>query len=289
MARGYRLGRIWAICAFLRPQIALQASVYVFVGAYLSGAHMPLISADILGAVLVVALTVAFGFVINDYVDVELDRATKPGRPLPSGAVTLGEARVLGVLTAALALGVAALVSEPLRLIAWLSLLLTAAYALWLKRTVLLGNVTIAVLNSLVLLYGALAGAGPNALVWCLLTTVVSFTLAQELLYTVDDRAGDQQAGISTTAVCFGAERTLWLFRLLCGIAAGTSLLPLLLGAGSPLYLVLLVPCTLLPILLWVIPLTFQRNDAAITAACQAIKRVRVSSLIPLLFLRPFF
>ena len=281
--------RLLALFFFLRPQIALQATVYVLLSVYLSGAQVPLLRAETLIAGLVVALTVAFGFVINDCVDCALDRATKPTRPLPSGAVTLGAARGLGLLTATLVLVSANFVSEPLRLIAWLNLGLTAAYSLWLKRTVLWGNLAIALLNSSLILFGALAGAGLSPLIWSIASSTFSFSLAQELLYTVDDLAGDQQAGLVTTAVYCGAERTLWLFRLLIGVAAWLSLLPLVLGVGSPFYLLLLVPCTLLPIFLWIIPLTFRRSDTAISAACQALKRVRISSLIPLLFLRPFF
>ena len=205
--------RLLALFFFLRPQIALQATVYVLLSVYLSGAQVPLLRAETLIAGLVVALTVAFGFVINDCVDCALDRATKPTRPLPSGAVTLGAARGLGLLTATLVLVSANFVSEPLRLIAWLNLGLTAAYSLWLKRTVLWGNLAIALLNSSLILFGALAGAGLSPLIWSIASSTFSFSLAQKLLYTVDDLVGDQQAGLVTTAVYCGAARTLWLFR----------------------------------------------------------------------------
>ena len=37
-------------------------------------------------SLIIVALVVAFGFVSNDYVDLEVDRLNRPERPLPAAA-----------------------------------------------------------------------------------------------------------------------------------------------------------------------------------------------------------
>ncbi len=271
--------------AFLRPQIALQAVLYAAIGMYLSGPNALALSADLFPALLVLALIVSFGFVINDYVDLGVDRLAKPDRPLPAGAVTLNAARWLGVLLVGLVFILASLLPAPLRWIAYLNLVLTAAYSLWLKRTVLVGNGTIAYLNSSILVFGALIGNGMNRVVWSVVTVVILYSLAQEILYTIDDYVGDAQAGITTIAVYFGVDLTLVLFRVLIIIAALSALIPVGLGFGSLLYILLLVPCLIGPIVLRILPLTFQGSPQAISTAVKVVKVVRLCSLVPLLVL----
>jgi geranylgeranylglycerol-phosphate geranylgeranyltransferase len=275
----------WELLRFLRPQIALQALLYALLGFYLSGGvGLPLKYVDGVAA-LALLLIVSFGFVINDYADIELDRLSKPERSLPSGRVTLTQARLLAVLTALAALLLSGWLAKPLQLLIWSNLLLTTAYAFWLKRTPLLGNLTIAYLNSSVIVFGALSAGGPNGRVWSVALIILLYSVAQELLYTVDDYAGDRAAGITTTAVVLGAEQTLNLFRMCISLTALTALLPLYFGFASVAYALLLILCLLGPIILWIMPLAQHGAPQRLRAACQAVKWVRVSSLAPLVAL----
>ena len=275
----------WALLCFLRPQIALQALLYALLGFSLSGSTV-LSFAQVTGiAALALLLIVCFGFVVNDYADVELDRLSKPERFLPSGRVTLTQARLLALLTATAVLLLSGWLEHPLQLLIWSNLLLTTAYAFWLKRTLLLGNLTIAYLNSSVIVFGALSGSGPNSRVWSVALIVLLYSVAQELLYTVDDYAGDRDAGITTTAVVLGVAQTLKLFRLCMMLAALTALLPLYLGFASVAYTLLLLPCLIGPIVLWIMPLVQHGTPQQLRAACQAVKWVRATSLVPLLAL----
>lgn len=285
MTRRITYARMRALIGFLRPQIALQAVLYAAVGMYLSGVTAFGLSAQQVLALLVLALIVSFGFVINDYADSDIDRLTKPERPLPSGAVTLDDARRLGIALVGLVVILASLLPDPLRWIAYLNLALTAAYSLRLKRTVLIGNSTIAFLNSSILLYGAIMGNGANRVVWTVVTIVVLYTLAQEILYTVDDYVGDAQAGITTTAIYLGTEMTRAIVALLLIAVALSALAPMALGFASPAYLFLLIPCLIGPIFGRILPLVHQGSKAQISAACRTMKWVRVTSLVPLLVL----
>ena len=275
----------WALLRFLRPQIALQALLYALLGFYLSGGvGLPLKHVDGIAA-LALLLIVSFGFVINDYADVELDRLSKPERSLPSGRVTLAQARLLAALTATAALLLSGWLAKPLQLLIWSNLLLTTAYAFWLKRTLLLGNLTIAYLNSSVIIFGALSATGLNSRVWSVALIVLLYSVAQELLYTVDDYAGDRAAGITTTAVALGVGQTLKLFRLCILLTALAALLPLYSGFASLAYTLLLIPCLIGPIVLWIMPLARHAAPQQLSAACRVVKWVRVSSLAPLIAL----
>lgn len=277
--------RLWSVIAFLRPQIALQASIYVCIGIHLSGASLALLDAHAFVSLLLVMLIVSFGFVVNDFCDLEIDRRAKPDRFIPSGRVSSSEARLIGVIIAGLVVVLAQWVRVPLRLFVWFNLLLTTAYSFWLKQTVFLGNLAIAVLNSSVLLFGALVGSGLNNLVWSIAGTTLAYSLAQELLYTVDDRTGDARAGIVTTAIYLGSAPTLALARSILIIAAASTFVPYWLGYGGAAYLGLLVLCTFAPIFLQIVPLTLRGADADIHQACRWAKIVRIFAIVPLLAL----
>lgn len=268
-----------------RPQIAVQAAAYMVLGAYLGQGLTLDIARQITSAALVVGLIVSFGFVINDYADVEVDRLTKPFRPLPAGEFTPPEALLVALSLAIAALGVALTLPPILFAIACANLVLTSLYALVLKGTVLLGNVAVAVLNSSVLVFGALAGGGITPLLLSVAAMSLLYTLAQEVLYTVDDLDGDGAAGLTTTAIFLGFDRSLCLFRGLIVLAMVAALAPLWIGATSSLYLLSLLACTLGPVMLYIVPLTAQGTPEAVTRACAAVKVVRLTSLIPLILL----
>ena len=268
-----------------RPQIAAQAALYSVLGAYLSAGFVGIFAWPVALAAVVVGLIVSFGFVINDYADVELDQRSKPQRPLPLGELSLaGALRVmLGLALGALAVALA--LPTTLCVFACVNLALAALYSLRLKRTVLLGNIVMASLNSSVLLFGALATGRITALVWVVAGISFLYTLAQEVLYTVADSEGDAAGGIVTTAIYFGQEPSLQLFRALILLAAAAALVPWWLTQSSSLYLIALLVCTIVPIVSYILPLTMRAEIDALTQACDAVAVVRATSLIPLMLL----
>lgn len=274
------------ITLLTRPQIAAQAAAYTMLGAFLGPGLAIAVAAQVAIAALVVGLIVSFGFVINDYADLEIDRFAKPDRPLPAGMFTRSAALQIAIAIAALGLGVALALQPTLFAFACGNVLLTALYALVLKRTVLLGNAAVALLNSSILLFGALAGGGLTPLVLAVSAMSLLYTLAQEVLYTVDDLEGDQAAGLVTTAVFFGARRALLLFQWLMALAMVAAFAPLWLEVASPLYLVGLLICTVGPVVLRILPLVRQGTPQAVGQACALVKIVRLTSLIPLILLQ---
>jgi geranylgeranylglycerol-phosphate geranylgeranyltransferase len=268
-----------------RPHVGAQGAAYTLLGAYLAAGTAVERPGALCAAAAVVWLVVGFGFVINDDADLEVDRLAKPQRPLPSGRVTLREARLVGGAIVVLALALALVLPPLLLLMTAVNILLTAAYSLVLKRTILLGNLAMALLNSSILLFGALAGATLTLLV--LLVTLMSFlySLAQEVLYTVADLEGDRAAGLRTTAVGLGRDHSLRLFRWLMALALISALAPVWLAGVSPWYLVPLSLCTLIPVIAYILPLVAQAKPEALDRACAAVKVVRLTSLLPLLLL----
>ena len=192
-------------------------------------------------ACLSAALIGAGANAINDVYDLAIDRQNRPDRPLPAGDVSVGEARGLWAGTTALGIALGALVSLPHLGIAVASAGLLWAYSAHLKRRPLVGNLAVALIIALALLYGGLAVGHPGG---AAVGAAFAFwtTLAREVVKDVEDVAGDQAGGARTLATTRGPQA-----------AARLALVPIALtvaGLAVPAYLPTLGPT----FLLWSLP-----------------------------------
>ena len=156
------------------------------------------------------ALT-ACAMIVNDLVDIEVDRVNKPWRPLPRGAVSTRRALAL-----ALALGVlGVLVNTATRnallvLVALIYGVLGVAYSFmrrhWWSHTLVALSTTGPVV------YGYVAASTPlSKLELAALFSLVVFfaTMGREILKAVQDYRGDAERGYSTLATKYGVETAL--------------------------------------------------------------------------------
>lgn len=90
---------------------------------------------DLLWLSLVSLALYAAGMILNDVCDVETDRSENPARPLPSGQIHVGLARIVGLLLLAGAIGGALAISTRVCGIAAVLALLIVSYDFFLKAT----------------------------------------------------------------------------------------------------------------------------------------------------------
>lgn len=204
-----------------RPGNAVVGGIGALVGGYLGGT---------LGfAAGVAAAATVFGTgagnAVNDYYDADIDALNNPERPIPSGRLSRRGAAFLAVFffLGALALTVAFL--PPLAVgIGVLNLVLLVGYSSHLKRTPLVGNVTVAYLTGSAFLFGGAAVEGVEF-------TVVLFALAaltnlgREIVKDVEDVEGDAAEGARTLPVVWGERRALAVAS--AAVVAGVVLSPL--------------------------------------------------------------
>lgn len=105
------------------------------------------------------------GMVLNDVYDIEVDRRERPGRPLPSGSISLDSARGLGfgLLTIGVALAFLASYLSGAWRAGWVAIALAVAIVLYdsvLKRTPL-APLVMGACRTLNVLLGMSAAAGP--------------------------------------------------------------------------------------------------------------------------------
>ena len=135
----------------------------------------------------------AGGNVLNDLLDREEDRVNHPDRPLVTGAIAVGTAKVLVVvlLVASLLLIVPLVLGAPL-LLAILAAAVAAvlSYEFRFKSEGLAGNGLVAFLTAAVFLYGGAAGG--HVLLMLPFAAMAFFaTLSREVIKDMEDAAGD--------------------------------------------------------------------------------------------------
>jgi chlorophyll synthase/bacteriochlorophyll c synthase len=238
--------RLGAHIEIADPVTWISAITVVICGAIAAGRNDPGFHFtdinDVLRVVMAALMTGPFctGFSqsINDYFDRDLDAINDPGRPIPSGRLTLGEARlnwiVLGLATMAMAL-VLARYNAWVPLLAAFGLFLAAAYSvppLKLKKNFWLGPPAVGLgYVTMSWIAGHLIFA---PMTWpSLIAAVINGGLGAGLLFLNDIKSieGDRRLGLQSMAVALGARRTLIISYLVIGLSEiGLLLLALVMG-----------------------------------------------------------
>ncbi len=187
----YRLGR---------PINALAGVLAVFVSAYAAG---PLSWWPVIAASLTVLLITVSTNAWNDYVDIEIDRINKPGRPLPSGKISPKGALAFSLIGTAISLLIATFINLPAFLIAIGANILLYLYSWKLKCTVLWGNITVALIIGLCFIFGGVA-AGNIKPTLMLAVTVFLAMMGREILKTMADYRGDLEQQCRTISTGWG-------------------------------------------------------------------------------------
>jgi len=199
----------------------------------------------------VVALVTAAGNVINDYFDVEIDRVNRPDRPIPSGQVSLPAARAYATTLFLAGILVCLLTNALCLAIAVFNSLLLIAYAAWLKRTPLLGNIAVSFLAAGMFLFGgALDGLPGLSRVLPFAVMTLFAMLARELVKDAEDVEGDRANGAVTLPIRQGIPFTLYLALCCAVLGVAASLFPYLRWGVWYLCGILLVDAILLAVVL---------------------------------------
>jgi len=157
-----------------------------------------------------VVLITAAGNVINDFFDTKIDAINRPDRPIPSGAVS--QAAALGfAVTLFLAGIIVSFFTNPLCIgIAVINSFILIAYAGVLKRTPLLGNITVAYLSASIFLFGG-ALNGWDSLIHIIPIATYQFLcndIPGNLVKDAEDVEGDTAGGADTVPIRIGIKKT---------------------------------------------------------------------------------
>ena len=203
------MARSWAAdaLALVRARNLLLSAAGVAIGGVLAQGQVS-VPPMVWWAMASAACLGAAGNIANDVADREADRLNRPQAPLVSGAVPVGGALLLGGLAGGLGLLLALWVNSQVFAIAVAALAVMLVYSPLLKQRGGLGNIAVAVVASLPVIYGASAvgwwraGLAPAAMAALL-------HLAREVVKDVEDESGDRAAGRRTLPIVYGRRTAL--------------------------------------------------------------------------------
>jgi geranylgeranylglycerol-phosphate geranylgeranyltransferase len=221
-----------------RPVNLLIAFGSIFVGGFVTGTIHPF--SKLMLACFSGALIAAGANSINDYYDLEIDQINKPGRPLPSGLVTPSQACYFALILFAVGTLASSFIHLPGFVIALCSSLLLYLYSFRLKRTILWGNLTVALLSGMAFIYGGLAvGRYREAVIVGIFSFF--FHLSREIIKDIEDMKGDRSEGLITLPLKYGVKSALVLASIVMVLLIGLTLVPYFMHIFSPVYLIIVI------------------------------------------------
>ncbi len=279
--------RLGGVFDLVRPKNCVASALATLLGVHLGSRADGAGPARISGSVLVVCLILAASYVVNDLRDADADVLGNPGRAIPSGRVTRGEATALWFALGTGGCLIAFSSGEPDQ--AGMAVACLAAgvlYSYWLKGTVLVGNAFVGLVASTPVLYGSLTGGSPTVSTWFAALLMFLFIFADEVLKAIGDRDADGAAGLRTVGTQLSLDGGLMVFGAITLSFVGAAVLPLVLGRARLVYGVGMLFGAVGPAVwnLWF--LTRRPEPSSIPVALHVSKTVWFTGLWALWFLR---
>lgn len=231
------MDKLGGLVEIVRPVNSVMLGLAIIVGAAVTG------GASILGSPPTLLLSFVTGFcmtgaamAINDYYDREIDAVNEPGRPIPSGRVTPGEAVTVTAALSVVGLGASYMISLNTALVAAFSWVVMILYSAWGKRTGFPGNLMVSACISLPFIFGGLVTGSMYPGLYFSLMAFTSNT-GREVTKGIVDVEGDRGAGVNTVAVSKGPRTASVVASTFYVAAAASSLIPYALRLVSAWYL----------------------------------------------------
>ena len=199
-------------------------------------------------------LITAAGNMQNDLRDRLTDKLSHPDRPLVSGAITPAAATTGMSILYLGGLGAALMLSSLALAIAGIVVLGLTLYNYRLSRGVLAGNLAVAIMGALPILYGGLCTTNLEILRLPVVgaASLIAFWLhlSRELLKDVIDIEGDRTAGRRTLPMIIGEPLAIRFGALTMIVAAGFVIWPAVINLFGVLY-IFGIAITIVPSLLF--------------------------------------
>jgi geranylgeranylglycerol-phosphate geranylgeranyltransferase len=176
-----------AYLALARWQNCLIAAAGVLTGAWWAGWGPVGPIAIFAGAAIAFA---ACANAFDDAHDVVIDRIAHPQRPIPSGRISQLSAQRFAVAAAVIAIALATVTDRHFLGPSVMIVLMMMLYAAELKPLGILGNIAVALLASLPLLFGTLLARAPSQ-GFALFGIALAMHFAREVAKDIDDVPGD--------------------------------------------------------------------------------------------------
>lgn len=219
----------------IRPMNCIMTALAVYIGSIVAGAGFyP--SKDILFGMLSVFFVCGGGMIVNDYFDISIDKINKPKRPLASGNVSKHFAILYTIILFFVGNFLAFVIGTNAFYIATIASILLIAYAARLKKTLLIGNLTVSFLVGLTFVYGGVISQNylPAAILGLL---ALLSNLGREIFKSIDDIEGDRKHGVKSLPIRIGGKSAKVIASFFVFFSVMLSFMPFVAGIFGMSYL----------------------------------------------------
>ncbi|UCG89572.1 MAG: geranylgeranylglycerol-phosphate geranylgeranyltransferase, partial [Candidatus Heimdallarchaeota archaeon] len=236
-----------------RPLNSFLSGFAVVIGAIaaVSEAQLPLNGSQITGIVLgylATSLIAIGGYAINDVFDIEIDKINAPHRPLPSGLMTIGEAKaysivlfIVGVVIPLFNIFSNFIINVQASLIALVGGILLYLYAIYFKRSGFMGNIMIGLLTAIPFVYGGFLTRSFETMIYPVLFAFL-LIVGREVIKDIEDVHGDQLKDVQSVALKYGVKSARNLGFLILLLLIIVNPIPILLNYyTNPIFVLIVI------------------------------------------------
>ena len=250
--------KISAYINIVRPVNFLITFCTVIVAAALSykGEYS---SVKVLLAAITASLTMSAGNIINDIYDLNGDKVNHPGRPLPSGIISLKSAFMYYFILLTVSLILSLYISNLNFAVNLLAILLLYLYSYKLKRIAFGGNLVVSLLTGLVFIYG---GIVVNSFYHSIIPALFAFliNLIREIVKDMEDAEGDIRVGIISFPSKYGVKTAKNTITTLCTLLILLTILPYTIGNYGNYYFAIIL-ILVIPVLIYFL-ISLSKDDS---------------------------
>ena len=237
-----------SILSLIRFRNLVIGSATVLTGSFvtLQSAWSTELISNVILQMISVASFMAAGNILNDIMDIEIDKISHPLRSLPSGKISTKQAWILAIMCSLVSI-ISAISGTiilnnlglnwiPLGIIWFLAFTLMISYEVGptTKKYGYLGNIIIGSMLGLVIIYGAASVGDYDYLVTLCIALMATFMgIAREIVKDVHDLEGDLKWGRKTLPIIFGEQNSRNFAYIIVILGIISIMLPFMMGWGE--------------------------------------------------------
>ncbi len=228
----------------------------------------------------------AAGYIINDYYDIKIDAINKPHRMVVGKSIRRRRAMFAHLVLSFVGVSIGALLYLPVGLINLGAVLLLWGYSAQLKKTMLIGNITIALLSASMLLVVAVYADKLNRITIGYSVFAFLISLIREIIKDMEDVKGDASFNCRTLPIVAGLRNTKYVLYPLLAMFQAFVIVVILHPATQLMFDAYMLALVLLPSIALVIKLirADRRRDFAFLSNLN--KFIMLTGILSMLLVR---
>ena len=231
------------------------------------------------------ACIAAAGYIINDYYDVKIDAINKPDKMVVGKFIRRRRAMFAHLVLSFIGVAIGLWLSVPVGLINFGAVMLLWGYSAHLKKMMLVGNITIALLSASMLLVVAVQAGILNKITLGYAGFAFLISLIREIIKDMEDVKGDASFDCRTLPIVAGLRHTKLVLYPLAGIFMALIVAAIVYPSTSIYFDGYMVVAVILPTILLVIKLARADRKRDFTYLSNLNKGIMLAGILSMLLI----